>query len=181
METTLSVGRDLAPRTSARVTLVSEPTTRVPELESCIATTLREAASAFIASAAHRYRSRIDESHWQRVDVFSAAEIEAAFLSRTEPWHASGTRTSTLRECMSGLVAPLPVPIRVMGWNGEVRIRWDQVPHPPMEAPRAERERWYCVQGVLGYGRLAEHGARDHEFDIEILPDGTLRRAHGSR
>ncbi|MDQ3034112.1 MAG: hypothetical protein M3Y87_17005, partial [Myxococcota bacterium] len=116
------------------------------------------------------------ETRALRLDVPDLAAVRSAFLAYPLVRPGGVSRAAAVAECLRDLPgdAPLTVPIAVSGWNGQVTIRWDDLPARPTEMSRSDAARWYCIQDVLTYGRVP-HGAQDHRFEIEVLRGGTLR------
>lgn len=174
----LTVERGL--RARARVTVYDlADEGREPALERCLARAAEAIVQAFLRTANYRLRRPIRETHAYRLHAYTTEEIEAAFLARRRPWRGPGTRASALAACVREAPSrgPIRVPIRIA--SGNVFIRWDDV--VPAIAARDDRGLWHCMQDVLIYGRLPEHGFRDHDFDIEVLRDGSIRRAPNAR
>lgn len=168
---------DVAVRERLRVVVTArvspiEGSTAMPRLEVCAREVIEGAMRELLASAAYRFRAPIAEHIAFRIDVASHEETALQLAARLVAGRAA--IQACFAEAQPSLgSAPMRLPVRVIGWNGEVQIRWDVMRVTAMTTTLpAERTRFYCVQDVLTYGRFVEHAARDLDFEVELSADG---------
>ncbi len=109
------------------------------------------------------------------ISVPNHDEIEADFMKRNDYNRHFGSAEAGLAKCFKKhTISPdsLVVPLSVSSWNGQVVLRWPEIP----EAKDHEYRKFaWCLQDVLTYGRVSDYGIWDHNFSVQIDSDGSMK------